>query len=468
MIARWSCLLLVLAIAPDAGASGFAAARFGGEHGNPVTSNATALYYNPAGLALGSGTRIYLDGTFALRSVSYDRPREAISNIIPPGSPAGDHGTPDEPLGIAANSGKAELNNFIASPFAGIVSDLGVKNLGVGLGLYVPFGGQAVWDKVDRFKGTQYPGATGGVQRWSTIEGTIRSLYVTLGGAYRFEPLHLSVGVGANLISSEVNTIRARTIDGSDDLVFGDGSLYEGRSWLDVKNTSFSLGGGLLWEPADGLRIGASYQSQPGFGELKYDGTLYTALGTSPATNTPVDFTQSLPDVFRLGVSWRSDKVELRLFGDLTRWSVLTNQCILNKGGRCEVGADGSAAGNAGIVLNIPRNWKDAFGARAGGSYWVNPDLELFLGAGYDGNAVPDSTVDASLIDMPKYTASIGGGYDLGNLNIGLTLTQVIYQERTVKQADVKQYVSPSRNPSGAGTYDQSISLAVLSLGYRF
>src|SRR5690606_41508603 len=51
----------------SAEASGFAAARFGGEHGHPTTDNATAIYYNPAGIALSKGTHVFVDATMALR-----------------------------------------------------------------------------------------------------------------------------------------------------------------------------------------------------------------------------------------------------------------------------------------------------------------------------------------------------------------------------------------------------------------
>ena len=59
--------LLAIAWSGSAHASGFASARFGGEHGHPTTDNATAIYYNPAGIALSKGTHIFVDATTALR-----------------------------------------------------------------------------------------------------------------------------------------------------------------------------------------------------------------------------------------------------------------------------------------------------------------------------------------------------------------------------------------------------------------
>jgi long-chain fatty acid transport protein len=47
--------LAILTAASGASAAGFATARFGGEHGTVVTTNPTALYYNPAGLGFSEG-----------------------------------------------------------------------------------------------------------------------------------------------------------------------------------------------------------------------------------------------------------------------------------------------------------------------------------------------------------------------------------------------------------------------------
>src|SRR5579883_2566747 len=60
-----SVIGLGLAVARPAGAAGFANTHLGGEYGNPTTTNATALYYNPAGIAFSEGNEIYGDGQLA-------------------------------------------------------------------------------------------------------------------------------------------------------------------------------------------------------------------------------------------------------------------------------------------------------------------------------------------------------------------------------------------------------------------
>src|SRR5262245_35522383 len=126
----------------DALAAGFATAKFGGEHGHPTTDTPTAIYYNPAGIALSQGIRIYADGNIAFRSVTYDRRPD-------PNAP-GEVPEPADAQG--ANTGRASLFNVVAAPMVGLTAASKVSDsvgLAGGLAFFVPFGGTAVWDKND-------------------------------------------------------------------------------------------------------------------------------------------------------------------------------------------------------------------------------------------------------------------------------------------------------------------------------
>lgn len=477
-----TCVSLVAA---EAAAGGFLVARFGGEHGHPTTDNPTAIYYNPAGLSLGTGTRLYLDGNFAWRTFTYDRDPDAIDNPQPAGEASANtpRGTAGKD-GVAANSGEAKLANFIASPFAAVVTDFGVKGLGVGASFSVPFGGTSVWD--DGQASEEYPGSVDGTQRWWVIEGTIQSIYLTGAAAYEIPDTRLSIGLAVNTVLSKVHTVRARNTDGTDNLVVGD-QLQEGRALVEVSGVDLSIGFGLLWQPLDNLWIGASYQSQPGFGEQKLegDGTIIVGKSEIDGKKTKMEFFQELPDVVRLGARYRPTPVsEIRLFGDYQRWSVFTEQCFLNadiQGRSCTPGADGVVDGKIAI---IPRDWEDTFGVRAGYSHWLG-STEVLGGLGYDSNAVPDDTIDPSLYDTDKVTASLGARFVLieNALHLGATFTQVVYFERTVDARPKKTLADGTntisdisgtsikehrRGPDAAGTYSTAVSLLNLNVEYAF
>src|SRR5690606_6778570 len=123
-----------------------------------------------------------------------------------------------------------------------------------------------------------------------------------------------------------------------------------------------------------------------------------------------------------------------RAFGDYTRWSVFERHCLMTRAdnAKCALAADGSVdvdRGGNGVIVVIPRDWKDTFGVRAGGSYFVSEALEAFAGLGYDSNAIPDETLDSSVIDMDKITSSVGVRYVMldGTLSLMGTFTNVFY-----------------------------------------
>jgi long-chain fatty acid transport protein len=93
-----------------------------------VTTNPTALYYNPAGIGFSEGTHVFLDGQLAMRNATWE-------HTLAPTDP------PDPPGGEGANAGRAHLFNVFGAPALGATTKLG--NLALGAGLFVPFGGRA-------------------------------------------------------------------------------------------------------------------------------------------------------------------------------------------------------------------------------------------------------------------------------------------------------------------------------------
>lgn len=466
--------------APGAHATGLLVAHFGGEWGHPMSNDLWSIYYNPAGLSLLEGTRLTLSGDFAWRSLKYTRTPDAIDDLL--ADPNVGAGTPED--GIAANSGVSTLSNFVASPFFAVGSDFGIEGFGAALGLYVPIGGQSIWDPGDAVDG--YPGSSDAPVRWWTVEGTARSIYATVAAGYRIEALRLSVGLGLNLVLTEIDNVQARNVDGTDNLV-SSGRLQEGRARIDVAGWDLALSAGLLWEPIDNLFIGASYQSQPGFGEQTLEGDVDLILGGGPApesTRNKAEVTQAMPDVIRFGVRYGKPKCwEARAHANFARWSVLKEQCVLNAtidGRSCEGDAP------PGKIIIIPRHWEDAWGVRAGGSWWPTEDLELVIGAGWDGTSIPDEMVEPAFYDGEKVEATLGAKLTLGGLELMLQYTQYFYPDRDIA-ARGRVPVDPAnpdgpthsdiaslglreaeRVPDAAGLYEHSIGVVELGATYKF
>ena len=419
-----------------------------------TTTNPTALYFNPAGIAFSKGLHIFADGTLALRSASWEH---ALSpNDVP------------DPMGAEGQGvGKATLFNVFGGPMLGGTMKLG--NLAFGASLSVPFGGRASWDKNDKFaNNTQFPLLVDGIQRWHGIEGALTFIYLTAGAAYRIGPL--AIGASGNLVLSSVKSFQAKGFAGTG----APDPNNEGRADLDVSGThgSFALGAMLEALP-DRLWLGGSYQAQPGLGPQVLEGTVTnTYLGS--AAPYPVKFHQALPDIVRLGARFRPiETLELRVFGDYTRWSVLKTQCVVlaNKDYPCSVNPDGSDNSGAGAVLqNLRRRWKDTFGIRAGVSQWIKPTVELFAGLGFETAAVPDETLDPGLGDANNVSAALGARFGIiPSLFIAGSYTHIQFLPRdNTGKSELRQPIFPTSRADGGGKYTQWIGLFNANVEFVF
>jgi len=434
-----ACAVVVLGAGPAFG-SGFSAAEFGGEHGNVVTTEPTALYFNPAGMALSSGTHFYASGILGVRRGSWIHPKAPSEMADPPGAEG-------------ADDGEARFSNVLAAPALAATAWLG--RVALGAGVYVPFGGRVHWDTNPRFASSpDYSQATDGIQRWHVIEGSLQSVYFTLGAGVRLGPLAL--GLTGNLVRSAVylrqaKSFSAMSVDASN----------EGRITLDVAGWQASLGLGAMLEAIpDRLWIGASYQTQPGFGPLQLDGTLTISDRTGAAAGRAVTYHSALPDILRFGVRVRAlggaHPLELRAYGDLTRWSRLQTQCVSVRGQPCAVFPDGGdATSGASTVENLRRFWSDTSGVMVAASTWASADVELFAGVGYATAAPPDTTLDPVLPDAKNVRFTFGGRFALPRgLHLTAGLTDVQYASRdNTGRSTLSDAQLPTRRADGGGKY---------------
>jgi long-chain fatty acid transport protein len=435
----------------NARAAGFATQTFGGEHGNVVETNPTALYYNPGALGFSGNTAIGLYGALAMHSVTWTH-SQAADDYPPPNAAA-----------QGANTGKASLFNVFGGASLGATTHIG-KNLVIGAGFFAPFFGISHWDKNNAFSdSTKYPLAVDGVQRWFGIDGKIEVLYFTAGAAYRLGPL--SLGATGNFISSTFSLYQARNIGGAGKPDVGN----EGRAYFDVQGYNGSFAAGAMLEAVPGqVYIGASYQAQPGLGPQALDGDLYITPPGQKASHTLVTLHQQLPDIIRGGIRVHPKSIpwEFRLFGDYTRWSVLQTQCLGEQNQPCTV-PDGGLAPVTGPVGgftlgNVRRNWNDTWGLRVGASYYIKPTIEVFAGAGYETAAVPDSTLAPDIPDANNVLLSLGGRVALTEaLFLAASYTQIQYMDRDDTKSTLatdpsgNAYYYPTVEGNGNGHYTQ-------------
>jgi long-chain fatty acid transport protein len=463
-------VLAVSVALPETGAraSGFLTDQFGSDQGQPALANVYSVYFNPGAMAGMRGTDITIDGVLAARSLDYNRSTSALSysglQTNPQTGPTGD------PAYTSSNTGQAHLFNVLAAPFAGFVTDFGGSKLRLGVAAYIPFGGEVSWGKNATYANSAAaPGGYDGPQRWSTISANTSSIYSTAALAYRFEKARLGIGVSGSVIRSSLVDVRARDVDGSDDILGPGGTLKEGRSYLDVSGFQVGASAGLYWEATkDGaLRLGASYTSQPNFGTMRLSGS-FKLDPASPGGNA-VDLVQGYPDIIRFGAAWRvRPDVEVRLDGDWQRWSQFKYQCIVDPGTSCNADSSGvSTATN--VKLDLPRDWNDTIKLRGGVAYWVVPQTELFASFAFETAPSGKSHEDPLIYDSTRLEPTIGVRHAFTrHLYASLSYTYIYVVPLTVNDSAYPNYPAISRSPSANGTYASELYIFDGALSYHF
>lgn len=443
-----SAIFALCAPATSHASGGVEQAHFGSVDGHAAGATAFALYYNPAALALSGRLQIAANLTVAWHGATYNRTQAT---------------SPDPADAPGANVGKARVSDPLASPALALSYRL--KDFVVGAGTYVPFAGLQSWSGGGHYY-PQFPGTRDGSARWHFLEGGTTSLYASLGASYTIQPIRLSIGLVGNLVYNTLEFTRALNASGDDNIV------TEGRSYLDVSSVTGSFGLGVLWEAmANKLWLGVSYQAPPGlYRDVALDGSARILLSGTTPSEPKVTLKQGMPDIIRFALRVRpTQRYELRLYGDFTRWSVFKRQCLVLEGGNCGLNADGSVTTGSDVILNQPRNWKNTFAIHAGGSYFFSPAWEAFAGIGFDSNAVPAGTLDASVIDGNDLTYTLGGrGRFFDRFGVLLALSYQRWFERdTQGLSRLDQYKPPSRLPNSGGIYNQQALLANLMLEFK-
>ncbi|MEO6601583.1 MAG: outer membrane protein transport protein [Polyangiaceae bacterium] len=431
----------------NARASGFSVARFSGEHGHPTTSNATALFFNPGALTLADGLHVFADLSVAVRRVSYDRTRSPTDAPDPPDAPG-------------ANVGRAVLVNPLVNPV--LAASLKLGKLSLGAGFFTPYGGMVNWNTRPTFAGSRYPGIVDGVSRFQSIEGQIVTSQFMLGGALRVADTGLRIGASVSLMRSWISDVRAWS-GGSNDVT------HEGRSLLEVNGYALGFGIGALYEAKkDTLWLGLSYQSRPNVsGGMRLSGSLENDIGGPSSSH--VDVSYDLPDVIRWGARYRPRaNLELRAFGDYTRFSAFKNQCAVVRGTPCALEANGAERNGAMVLQNVPRNFKDSAGVRLGASIWASPAFEFFSGLGFDSSAVPEGTMEPGLPDWAGASFALGGRVAItSHVHAALSYTHFVFIPRDV-HGRLANYSAPSQSPDASGHYAQQVGVGNANLDVAF
>jgi long-chain fatty acid transport protein len=409
-----AALLFLFLLSPESYAAGFRlpdqSASAMGMAGAFVgqADDATAVWYNPAGITQLSGTQV-AGGLIAIYPVLT-------------------HETTNDTTDVAERKVHVPVHLY----FAHKVND----KIALGLGVNNPFGLSTGWSDTS---------ATRYVSTFSKIVTTEINPNV----AFQANP-SLSVGIGIAYVNMRATMEKLVRV-----------VIPPPPALVDLGDHNFRLSGdgdgwganiAVLYKVSEPLKIGFSYRSRI---KVDLDGT--ADLTGEPAAQSGTGSTSiTLPDLIGLGISYKvTDRLNLNADLDYTRWSTYDRLVIVSD--------------NATFNSTIEKQWKDVWCLRFGAQYTLSEQWKVRGGLVYDQNPVPDSHFDTSVPDSDRIGITAGLGYSIDRITVDAAYMYLKFLGRTITNSLADDDANPFTPPDPLnGTYRSQAHLVAVTVGYKF
>jgi long-chain fatty acid transport protein len=353
--------------------------------------DATAVWYNPAGLVQLEGTHLTSGGYLLFPSSRYS--------------------------GV---NGSDEMNTVSLTPHLYGVSDFGLERWRFGIGLNAPFGNLADYADSGPFRYTAMDSMLSVMNFAPTI-----ALAVTE---------QLSFGASANVYYGQTELNRMSPLA----VLLGIPGLPDGRFHFygDGIGAGATLGG--LYRFNDQHSIGAVYRSPfvidfEGRAVVRND---LTGLLGGAESSAEIQFPQSVTFgyAFRPNEHWRCE-------ADIewTNWEMLDDVKLNSDNPFFDASLNPTST--------IPFRWQDSFFYELGVEYAINDTWAVRAGYIFSENSVPDRTFSAAIPDSDRHVFSVGLGFTSNRFQTDLAYQYSLLDDRTVSG-------SPDNNFDGIGDAD--------------
>jgi len=206
-----------------------------------------------------------------------------------------------------------------------------------------------------------------------------------------------------------------------------------------------------LYKISDTVSTGLSYRSRVQIDILGNESVSNPLTGTT-AGNAKTRIT--LPDMLTWGFSVKpSDKLTLNIDLGYTWWSTYNTLTVTSNNPNLP-------------TQSLPKNWKDVMNVRIGGQYALTDNWKLRAGLQYDQNPVPDNYFETLVPDSDRYGVSVGTGYSIGNLTIDVAYLYLLFETRNV--GDNTYYGMNPPGNYVAGSYHTNAQCLGVSVAYKF
>lgn len=201
--------------------------------------------------------------------------------------------------------------------------------------------------------------------------------------------------------------------------------------------------------------FGASFRSHA---EANINGSTTAGADFGPLAGVYSGTTTSLDIPWRAQIGARYQvSPALALEADITRtgWSSFDRLTI-------------NTTSPAGTITSN-NHWKDSNAYRIGGTYQLNPDMELRFGYSFDKTAMPTAYFSARTADADRHLFSVGLEKQLGNgLAIEAGYMLVKFRDRTLASTAPTIPGEPNGSPAYNGKYQSTVHLLGIGVSKRF
>jgi long-chain fatty acid transport protein len=403
-----STMLTLLIISTQIFAGGFQlnehgakAMGMGGAY-TAVSNDASAIYWNAAGLTQLSGTN-FLFGSTLIAPVTTFR-------------------------GVAPEITEYKMEKQVFFPTHFFVSHSFSKDLAAGLGFTSPFGLGTKW-------GEDWIG------RYLAVETELQVFTISPVVAYKLTD---ELSVSAGFVYSFANVTITKKVPQTP---------FAGDAFIQLNGKDNFAAGynfGLMYKPIPKLSFGLSFHSQVSY---EFKGTTNTT-GAQAKRLPEGGVKAKLKTPLNLAFGAAYDVMpDLKLSFDFqyVGWSSY-DSLIIN--------FDDPAYGKS----VSPRLYDNSYIIRLGGDYKLYSDLEILAGVYFDKNPVKDEYVNPSLPDANRWGFSFGAEYKLTS-QLNLSASYLFIRNNQLTVTDSKESYT-SGEAAFNGTYNSIANLVSLSLSY--